>query len=253
MSQAPKILIATPVHGRLESVSIALGYHNAILGVVAGRDPHYRVVPCVYGADLVRARSRLVREFLSTDCTHLLWWDADVVASTDQAGRLIARLVETGHALVGCVYPKKRIHWDHLADLAAGRSVDPEALAYDYPFRLAKDAKVDVTRCVEVEGLPMGFTLCSRRLLSGMVHYYREILGFIDLVGDERAPTAALFQLMFKDVGGERLLLGEDYSFCERARFLGERAMLYVGEDSALGHVGTHLYQGRREGVVTEA
>jgi hypothetical protein len=230
----PRILIATPVQGSPHSASVAAGYHQAVLALV--RDSHFNVLPAVYGKDVVRARSRVVRQFLETTATHLLWWDADVVVPGARAGRLIARLVALGEDFVGCTYPKKRIvRWG------------AEATAYDYPISLAADGEVDARGCCEVEGLPLGFTLCSRATLERMVERYAD-LAITDVVDGVRYRTVPLFQLVREPDEPGGLLLGEDYSFAHRWRAMGGRCLLYVGADCELGHVGGHLYQGTAAG-----
>jgi hypothetical protein len=233
------VLIATPVHGGVASSSVTLAYHSTLLSIV--RDRHVRVLPCAYGTEPVRARSRLVRQALAeTEATHVLWWDADVGPAHGDAAslaRLIGRLVSLGEDMVGCLYPKKRIaRWG------------PETHAYDYPLALATDARVDPRGCCEVEGLPGGFLLTSRGCLDRMVSHYREALGFLDVVDGQTAPTVALWQLarVPDEPGG--LLLGDDFAFCHRWRAMGGRCVLYVGPDSELCHVGGHVYQGHAEG-----
>ncbi len=238
----PRILIATPVAGSIASASVAVGYHQAVLGLV--RDRHFRVLPCAYGRDVVRVRSRLVRQVLADSAaTHVLWWDSDVTIGAEQAGRLVSRLVSIGEPFVGCTYPKKAIHWDRLGEVDDGR--EPEDDAYDYPISLAADARADARGCVEVEGLPLGFALCRRDMLEAMAARYAAAETFLDVAGPERAPTVALFGLVRTPDG---LLLGEDYSFAWRWRQMGGKVLLYVGPDCELGHVGAHLFQGSRAG-----
>ena len=233
-----RILIATPVYGSAKSASVAVAYHMAVTSLV--RDSHFGILPAVYGCDVIRARSRVVRQFLEeTSATHLLWWDADTAVDAAQAGRLVARLVDSGEAFVGCTYPKKRVHW--------GRGPGEES-AYDYPISLAKDGAVDEHACCSVEGLPLGFALCTRSMLQAMARHYGDELGFVDVLEGRSIPTVALFQLARVPDTREGLLLGEDYSFSHRWRAMGGRCALYVGEDCELGHVGSHVFQGHREG-----
>lgn len=236
---SPRILIATPVYGSARSASVTVAYHSTVIQLV--RDTHFDLLPAVYGCDVIRARSRVVRQFLESSCTHLLWWDADTAVDPVQAGRLVGRLIDSGEAFVGCTYPKKSIHW--------GRGPGEEN-AYDYPISLSSDGEVDEHACCSVEGLPLGFALCSRAMLQAMVRHFTDELGFIDVVNGRSTPTVALFNLCRVPDTVEGFLLGEDYSFSHRWRLMGGRCALYVGDDCELGHVGSHVFQGHREGYV---
>ena len=250
---APSILIATPVYGTPDTATVSAAYHMTLVQLL--RDPHFHLLPAVYGCDLVRGRSRLVRQFLEeTACTHMLFWDEDIAISADQAGRLITRMVESGHDFVACTYPKKRLRMDKVEENVvempiADRDCSDDIMQtvgssmYEYAFA-ASEARPAVKGCVEVEGVPLGFAMCSRAMLQRMVDAHSGTLTFTDVVGEQTWPTVALFQLAIE--GGK--LLGEDYSFCSRWRRLGGKVQLYVGPDCELGHVGAHLYQGRRDG-----
>jgi len=108
------------------------------------------------GEDLVRVRCRALRFFLEeTDCTHLLFWDADVaVRSYRREGVLRARA--DGHAredvdVICAPYRARRILWDQI------RALDVDH-AYSWPLRrLAPDAPVEfVGRKARVAGAPFG-------------------------------------------------------------------------------------------------
>jgi hypothetical protein len=245
----PQILICTPTYGTHITASINISHHHTIAGLI--RDTHFNLAPASFGCDIVRARSRLARQFLQeTPFSHLLFWDSDVtVASTQQAGTLIRRLVEADKPIVGCTYPMKRIQWDKVkAAVLAGK--DPEAGAYDYPLNLAEDRTVN-NGCLPVDGVPMGFCLIKRETLEVMTEHYASTLTFDDVVEGKSTPTVALFQLLIeKNRAGGRDLLGEDYAFCRRSNAIGLQTHLYCGPDSGLTHVGAYPFRGRPDGFV---
>ena len=261
-SGEPLILIATPVYGTPDTGSVTAAHHMAVSSLL--RLSQFTILPAVFGCDLVRGRSRLVRQFLEeTTATHLLWWDADVSCPGAQAARLVARMVESGHPFVGCTYARKRLRFDRI-DEAFGQLSVPERetvdvgelvaqKGYEYAYS-ASQPNPCVSGCVEIDALPMGFALCSRGMLQGMVDHYflsptpfaASDLVFDDIVDGTSKPTVALFQLMIRD----RMLLGEDYSFCARWRDMGGKVQLWAGADCELTHVGAHAYVGRREGYV---
>jgi len=75
------------------------------------------------GEDLVRVRCRALRFFLEeTDCTHLLFWDADVGGSDPTGERACCALALMGMLaedvdVICAPYPRKRILWDQIRAL----------------------------------------------------------------------------------------------------------------------------------------
>jgi hypothetical protein len=244
----PSVLICTPIHGGSHITgSVNVSHHHVIAGLI--RDTHFNLAPASFGGDLVRARSRLVRQFLlDTPCTHLLFLDSDVTfpGGVPQAGRLIRRLVESGKPIVAATYPLKRVRWERVkAAVLAGK--DPES-AFEYPLHLAEDTRV-VGGCLPVDGVPTGCCMMTRECLELMTEHYAPSLTFDDVVDGKSTPTVAIFQLVIgKGANGARDLLGEDYSVCFRARAIGLQPWLYVGPDSALTHVGMMAFTGREMG-----
>ena len=247
MATEPLIVIGTPCYGTPDTASVSAAYHMAVANLV--RDSHFRLLPAVYGCDLVRGRSRLVRQFLETRATHLLFWDEDISLTAEHAGRLIARMVEADHAFVACTYPKKKLQICR-AIRALGEATAEELrhravvdALYDYAYR-SETSHPCVRGCVEVDGLPLGFALATRDMLATMVDRYRGTLGFGDVVDGVTTPTVALFQLVIDD----GRLLGEDYSFSRRWRDIGGACQLYVGADCELVHIGKHAFEASRGG-----
>lgn len=241
----PSVLIATPIYGTEVTASVNVSHHHTIAGLI--RDTHFNMAPASFGCDIVRARSRLVRQFLTeTECSHLLFWDADVTCpSVMQAGRLIRRLVESDKPIIGCTYPMKRVNWARVTEaVEAGK--DPRTGAFDYPLYLSEDRTVQ-NGALPVDGVPLGFCLISRKCLELLTEHYGPSLIFDDVVNGKSTPTVAIFQLALVD----RKLLGEDYSMCWRAREIGMQPWLYCGPDSSLTHVGAMAFEGRSDGFVT--
>jgi len=192
-------------------------------------------------ADVVRARSAFVREFLEeTDATHLLFIDADVSFEP----QLIRGMLAAGKDFIAAPYPSRGgVDWAR-----AVRAGDfAEAAAYRYAIHLL-DEKLDVQAdgTAEIRHVGLGCTLLSRACLEQMTADYGS--EWRKLVFQERSrgvaiPTVALFMLLLED--GE--LLSEDNSFCERWRRIGGHVHLYLGPGSPATHHGDHAFRGRIE------
>lgn len=185
------------------------------------------------------ARNSIVRDFLESDCTELVFLDADVTFEPKDLVQLCGRDVD----IVGGVYPYRR---------EGGQNM---------PVRLMEGGKVhDGLR--EVEGLPTGFMKIRRHVLERMCAtrpwYFDKIY-----------PTRLLFNRSEPDGNNNRW--GGDLDFCRRWREMGGR--IYADEELRLGHVAkvivydslaahlrrltgetlTHLIPKFRDGTETEA
>lgn len=251
----PLILIATPHYGHPDQARVPLAYMQAQIAIC--RDPSVQILGAAHSdSDLVRARSRIVRDALGTEMTHLLFWDDDVIAEPARLGVVVRGMLAADVDVIACPYPRRRLHWDTAARAAkSGR--DPEAYAVEYGTIAVKEpgsraegwSEVAVTRgAVECATVNMGFTLITRACLETMADHYRQSLGFSDVVGPDLVPTVALFQLVLTS-GNPRVLLSEDYSFCHRWREIGGKVHAYVGDGAPLDHVGPYVYRGLRDGL----
>ncbi|MES2905185.1 MAG: hypothetical protein V4696_13445 [Pseudomonadota bacterium] len=149
------------------------------------------------------ARNSIVRDFLESDCTDLVFLDSDV---TWEPKGLLA-LCERDEDIVGGVYPYRREGSDNM------------------PVRLMPGGEVrDGLR--EVEGLPTGFMKIRRHVLERMAALAPKYM-------DKIYETALLFDR--PKPGADKVRWGGDIDFCNRWRAMGGK--LYAVEDIRLGHV----------------
>lgn len=156
------------------------------------------------------ARNTVVRDFLASDCTELVFLDADVSWEPEH----LVHLCGYDCDLVGGVYPYRR------------EGNGKEAM----PVRNLPDCFVpDENGLLEVEGLPTGFMRIKRHVLEAMA---KERPTFRK---DQGNPIPLLFE---RDIynGGRR---GGDIGFCMRWREMGGK--LYAAADLRLGHCGKHV------------
>ena len=257
-----KIMIATPVDGDPASATCAYGYGKAIGILLHSSSLIGLSSPWLVGypSDLVRARSRLVRQAIVEGIDYVLWLDSDVIPKPGMLGAMI----ESGHDIVGCPYPRKRLHWERVGWTNLGE--EPEHHAYTYAYQISdgpvQRERVEVVNgCMPVRRLGMGCMLTSVRALSAMVDHYRDELWCTDVVDSQHWDIVAIFQLLMGSVytmnGREfRALFSEDYSFCERyARMIEARPELGFGPAQMLvshpaDHVGGHVFRGNVNGLI---
>ncbi len=156
------------------------------------------------------ARNLLIKEFLDSDCTELVFIDSDV---SWQESDLVA-LCKHDVDVVGGVYPFRR------ADVKD-----------NMPVRMMEGiSKPDDRGLIEVEGLPSGFMRIKRRVIERLFLDANKHFG-----KDKEKPIGILFERAFDN--GVRW--GGDLHFCNKVRDYGFR--IYADYEMVLGHVGKHI------------
>lgn len=169
------------------------------------------------------ARNALVHEFLKTDCTELLFIDADVIVTPDDIFRLMAQ-GGTQDISAGA-YPRRAKDKKFFTDLYWDENENLEFIG----------------SLMRVKRVGTGFMLIQRHVIEKMVAAHPEW----EYKNADGATMHALFD--FDIVGGQ--YVGEDYLFCDRATQLGFK--VYIDVDISLPHVGTEAFTNNfREEVV---
>jgi hypothetical protein len=203
-----KLFIGIPTYdGKL---SIKLAYTLAALMPLAMQHGMSVKLGHVSGCSIITmARNMLVDQFLDSECTDLLFIDSDVLAKAEDILRLVAQ------------------------------SGDKDITAGSYPRR-AKDRKFfmdlyfDENNELEFDGAMMriqrvgtGFMLISRHVVEDIANRSEKYLG-----QDGVGQVANVFEFTMQD--GK--FVGEDYTFCDKARSLGYK--VWVDVEISLPHVG---------------
>jgi hypothetical protein len=159
------------------------------------------------------ARNAVVRQFMKTDCTDLLFIDSDVGFTVEGLLQLLRHDVD----LVAGVYPKKQEETD-------------------FPVRPLPGEMRAVKGLVEVEGAPTGFMRLRRSVFERLIeaHKDRQFIG-----SDGGDPYTILFERTFE--GGHRW--SGDYAFCRKWRAIGGN--VWVDPEIDFTHEGNFNWRGR--------
>lgn len=153
------------------------------------------------------ARNIVVQNFLLSDCTDLIFIDADVYW---EPSALVA-LCESDSDLVGGVYPYRR-----------------EGKAEKMPVIPMPGKKTDENGLLEVMGIPTGFMKIRRHVIETLckdaVHFYNK--------AETRSKVPILFERVFED--GARW--GGDINFCRKWHKAGGK--VHAIPEMRLGHTG---------------
>lgn len=152
------------------------------------------------------ARNAVVRDFLDSDCTELVFLDADVSWEPE----VLIALCRINRDLVGGVYPYRR-----------------ESEEETMPVRHLPQIAVDEDGLIEVEGLPTGFMRIKRHVIETMAATAKHFLK------DHGKPHPVLFERDYFG-GGRR---GGDIRFCMVWREMGGK--VFAAPELRLGHCGS--------------
>lgn len=207
----PAIFLATPAYGPVEPGFAFALFESAKVLEGAG----IRTELAIFAGDchVDDARNRLVRQFLETDCTHLVFLDSDLRWEPRDLLKLICYPLD----VVGATYPLKQ---------------EVEA----YPVMLGDAIEAD--GLLEVAALPTGFLKISRHCLKMLCDKAEKY------VGKDGTETALIFERTIHD--GVRW--GGDTSFCRKWRDLGGK--IYLDPHPIMEHSGNKTWEGSYQGFL---
>jgi hypothetical protein len=164
------------------------------------------------------ARNELVGDFLASDATDLLFWDADVGCMP----ATVMRLVKATRPVVAAIYPKK---------------TDDE----EYPVDFLKGAHtLDGEGLIEAKMVPTGLLRINRRVFEAMAPTLKTYKG-------RDRELHAYFETDIREA-----YHGEDVEFCRKWRELGgkirvapDETLSHTGPKAWIGNVGHSLRQGK--------
>jgi hypothetical protein len=201
---------------------------------------------------ITRARNYLVDEFLRSECTHMLFIDADVHFNAQDVVALLA----LDKDIVGGPYPKKTINWKNVAEAARKHPDLPtkelEKLVGEYVFNVVKGTQnFSVTEPLEVMEIGTGYMLIKRDVFDKVKAAYPTIRYKPDHVGQANFDGSRYIHAYFDTVidykdsiigGGSDRYLSEDYMFCQMWRKIG--GQIYLCPWMRTQHIGTYAFTG---------
>ena len=245
-----KIFVATPMYGGMCTGQYCKSSADlAILSSKYGMDVRFFYL---YNESLItRARNYLVDEFLRSDCTHLMFIDADIGFDPDDVIALSV-IAETGSdkEVVCGPYPKKCISWEKIKK-AVDRGFadkDPQQLEKyvgDYVFNPTDGQdSIALNEPVEVLEGGTGFMIIQRGVFKKYKKAYPHLSYKPDHVRTEHFDGSREIHAYFDCVIDPKTkrYLSEDYMFCQYARDAGMKVWLCPW--MKLEHQGTYVFGG---------
>lgn len=246
-----KIFIGTPMYG----AQAAGTYTKACtdLALMAGANGIQVQFYFLFNESLIqRARNYIVDEFLRSDCTHLLFIDADIGFNPrDILGLMAVNLQDPDkYNIVTGPYPKKTIAWEKVSQAAQqgkgkDNPFDLEKYTADYVFNpVKKQASFNVAEPLEVAEAGTGFMLIPRATLEKFKEAYPELSYKPDHVRTDNFDGSREITAFFDCVidPETKRYLSEDYFFCKWARKAGMQVWMCPWMN--LHHIGSYIFKG---------
>jgi hypothetical protein len=237
------IFIATPMYGGMCS-----GYYTqgvlGLIGVLSGMG-HSSATSFIFNESLItRARNMLTHKFLESDCTHMLFIDADISFEPAQVPLMIQKNVP----VICGIYPKKEINWPavHEAAMNGVAATDLHKHSGSLVVNLvgySGEAVVRADQPAEIWNGGTGFMLIKREVfekLADKVPAYNNDV--VDSLGSFKHGFSIKEYFTTSIEPGTNRLLSEDYHFCRLCR--ENDIKIYAAPWVQLGHMGSYLFSG---------
>ena len=213
------VFIALPAYDFKVSLKLAIS-----LARFAQSAPQHGIdiqIGSICGCSVVsRARNLLVKDFLESNCTDLLFIDSDINFEPDDILRLLSWTSEPKKGIVAGVPRTRSEHKTYIANLD-----------YDEGHELTMNS-MGLVRATHVA---TAFMMVRREVFETLVEAHKE-WDYYDTRTDR--VLNAVFDFKVTEAG----YMGEDFLFCDRAREHGYE--VWIDPTIKLGHMGVQEYMG---------
>ena len=245
-----KLFIATPMYGGMAGgqytkSSVDLATMCAMHGVEC------KFFYLFNESLITRARNYCVDEFLRSDCTHLVFIDADVGFNPEDVIAMVALASDDSpYDIITGPYPKKTIAWEKIKMAVDKGYADEnpqqlERFVGDYVFNPTSDQQeIRLDEPVEVLESGTGFMIIRRKTFEVFEEAYQELKYLPDHVRTKHFDGSRQIMAYFDTVicPDTNRYLSEDYMFCQWARNAGLKVWLCPWMKTS--HMGMYMFGG---------
>lgn len=244
-----RLMVATPIYEGAQGTYVRAALDLALRAQAAGMSVRFEFI--LYQPSITRARNLLVAMFLASDCTHMLFVDADIDFSPDDVFSMVRAMdARSDCAVLGAAYPRRMVNWHNVAravelGLAKDDPAELERYAGEFALHfLYPEQDFRLTDLVELSRLGTAMMLIRRDVLEGL-HAVLPDLVFRPDPGERRVHgigelEPALFCPLIEPES--QALLSDDYAFCRRVRDAGFR--IWLAPWVRTTHAGPTVFSG---------
>jgi hypothetical protein len=235
------IMVATPMYGGMCTGPYVFSLLWLRAALAAEKiEMHYSFI--MNEALIQRARNSQVHMFLKTECTHLLFIDADIKFN----GPDVLSMLKADKDIICGLYPLKHIDWNRVHQ-AANNGVPADQLKHHSTNVVANLLTPQTTVTVE-EGVPYevkdagtGFMLIKRHVFEKLSETVPSYINNTRDLGGGISPMEKIKEFFATSIDPETgVLLSEDYHLCDLWRKAG--GQIFVAPWVQLGHIGAYQF-----------
>ena len=244
-TKTPHLFVATPMYGGLCNGQYTLGMIQMVAQFTQAQVP-FQFAYMMNESLITRARNSLANDFLATDCTHLMFIDADIGFNPTD----ILKMINANKDIICGIYPKKEIDWVQVSK-AVQDGVPPQELSKHtgaFVVNLVDDAQSAqgaFDAPIQIANGGTGFMLIQRKVfdaLIGKVPTYNNDM-FLAIDQERKVKVINEFFATSMDANSGNRLLSEDYHFCKIAREQG--FTVWAAPWAGLVHCGSYNFSGQ--------
>ena len=238
------LFIATPMYGGVCNGAYTVGMVQ-MASTLSRENVAFRYGYMTNESLITRGRNSLAHDFLQTECTHLMFIDADIGFHPSD----ILPMIDADKDIICGIYPKKEINWPKVEEAVKAGVPMQELYTHTGAFvvnlvggALKQEGKLHDPMQIENGGT--GFMLIKRgvfeKLSSTVPEYANDMWRAVDT--QETKVIKEFFATSIDPESGNRLL-SEDYHFCKIARKAG--FTIWAAPWVTLEHHGTYCFSGQ--------
>jgi hypothetical protein len=236
-----KLFIATPMYGGLCNGNYTVGLLQSV-SVFSQAGVAMQFAYMMNESLITRARNSLAYDFLATDCTHLMFIDADIGFNPQD----ILPMIDADKDIICGLYPKKEINWPRIEKAVHDGYITQDLHKFVGAFvvnAVGDSVTGNVADCIEISNGGTGFMLIKREVFEGLsdkVPFYHNDMF---LATDDMTKVKVIKEFFATSIEPDtKRLLSEDYHFCKIAREAGYK--VYAAPWAELTHCGSYNFSG---------
>jgi len=243
-TKTASLFVTTPMYGGMCNGLYTLGMIKMVRVFTQAGVP-FQYSYMMNESLITRGRNSMAHDFLATDCSHMMFIDADIGFNPDD----ILKMIIMDKDIICGIYPKKEINWPQVEQAVKGGVPANELTNHTGAFvvNLVDDAKSAVGSIhapIQIANGGTGFMLIQRKVFEALADKVPEYNNDMFLsIDSERKPKIIkeFFATSIDATSGNRLL-SEDYHFCKIAREAG--FTVWAAPWAQLTHCGTYNFNG---------
>lgn len=241
-----RLMVATPIYEGAQGTYVRSALALALKAQAIGVSVRFEFI--LYQPSITRARNMLSGMFLASDCTHLLFVDADIDFSADDVFSMVLAMAgreECG--VLGAAYPRRLINWRNVAQAVEKGFATDDLARFGGEFALQflhPGQNFGLRDLVELARLGTALMLIRRDVLEGMREQNPDIAYRPDPPERQAHGLGELVHAFFYPMiePETKALLSDDYAFCRRVRDAGFRIWLAPWVKTT--HSGPAIFRG---------